>query len=434
MVKPHLKAKETKDPEKQALKQNASAMLADLKNKKKVLNGLTSLFIKNLIQYKKLINGYPVSYYMQRSKIHEPIPGDPLSKLSELSKQYEQIVTLSNIIIEKQNEYSEFFKKIHNKQLNANRLNNLESLASNPFSRFLAKIKNLSLTDSDDSREKKYRMNMLNISYDIYKKINEFEYSILKSDPESTFESIKLFEKVKKDWFLFKKNIQIYTDSSFKISKDVIEARKILKNIKDLAKKYKSDESQKYIADLTRLETSFNTNVDNIKIKETEDDAKKIIEIYNKLIHIDESQLNNSLNSELESKANDPFTRMLMKTKHKLLNNFNKSSAIRIDCYNKSEVLKNSIESIMDSLEDAMDIEYLNSVCKTIDDDIESLDNILNVLQENIKGIDKSDSFMSLLKKKKITDINLPLTEEEEKKLRDYERRRRIRDLIDINK
>lgn len=119
-----------------------------LREQKALWNNDVKLFINNLINIKRTINGSPSKFFQEKSKITQPIPSDPVKILNSLAEKYQEISLKGLEIVQKQNEYS------------ASRLKQ----ASNPLSRTWSKFKGPLFhhwRSSDEAKEKSVRLSLL---------------------------------------------------------------------------------------------------------------------------------------------------------------------------------------------------------------------------------------------------------------------------------
>lgn len=224
-------AKPSSDPKQEKLRQNKREW------QKKV-----RLFIDDLINLKRLMGGQPSKFLKEKSNIKNPIPADPITIINSLAHSFNEITQQGNAIVQQQLDYSKTRKKKQTQQPltqstmgspvqtqsqpPANDLTQqltasideyqLMVLASNPFSRFFARLLNPAIGGSPKARIRKYRMSLLKSSIEIYRDLENLQAAIVSSSPESIFESSRIFSKISGNWEFLKTGLNTYAESKEK--------------------------------------------------------------------------------------------------------------------------------------------------------------------------------------------------------------------------
>ena len=168
-----------------------------------------TLFNNDLIHFKKLMNGAANKFHMQRSHITHEIPVDPATisgslvedfnkfsqKASELAQQFSKLSQRANDIANQQIEYSRTRRKKRNESSPSTQLTlpgigaNLEykliAEASNPFSRFMARITIPKYGESSEAQIGRYRLNILKLAITLFKLVNKFSTLCVSDDDDA---------------------------------------------------------------------------------------------------------------------------------------------------------------------------------------------------------------------------------------------------------
>jgi hypothetical protein len=397
-----------------------------LRQSKSDWNKQVSEFIDDLIHLKKLMNGWPNKFHMERSYIKNPIPADPVTIIGSLAGDFNDLSQKGNKIVEQQVQYFKGRRRNPN-EANPNQTSfsfaskeyNLIANASNPFSRFFKKLDNTTFLDGYEQIQFEYKKSLLNIIPKIIKKINYFQYYLMKSSDESINTASDELGK-------------IFTDFSF--IKDQLEIA--LKEMESLQSEEDEDESDGYGQNISNQNAQQNTdnkprniNIKNIsaedldiidKFNKAHDEYKKYIadpkhlskintkvlsEIYTRYMLAPQDQKinvakrfieewkNNKINLllenvNLESKAQHTLSRWFGKLTHKS-SLFDESSAIRLSGYNLSERLKVILNEILNSIEEDQELIEINDKIKEITETLQNLNKIINILKAKYSNKNK---------------------------------------------
>lgn len=230
--------------EKIARKPSADPVQEKLRSDKASWNKDVSAFINDLIHIKKTMNGWPSKFFKERSRITQPIPADPGTVIGALAGDFQDIVNRGNAIIQEQIEYAKNRRQKQpkpvappiaggpapaptapapspapdlsqqlGKQLAAIKevelvklasifesKYELESMASNPFSRFITKLFNPKFGFGEAARIRRLRMAMLDHCVKSYKELKKLHKEIVKSSKASVTSSYKMTTQAWNYW------------------------------------------------------------------------------------------------------------------------------------------------------------------------------------------------------------------------------------------
>lgn len=230
---------------KVARKPSSDPVQEKLRQNKALWNKEVSTFVNDLIHYKKLMNGWPNKFHKERSRIVDPIPADPATIIGSLAGDFAEIVNKGNSLIQEQVNYSKNRRKKQPKQLNlplgqpqqpaapvstpaapppdlskqlelplsASRQDEiikvasifeekyfLESEASNPITRFFARLLTPTMGFTDAAHIRKARMAMLDSCATVWKQLEKFQVQIVKSSEVSIADSYELLKDTYYEW------------------------------------------------------------------------------------------------------------------------------------------------------------------------------------------------------------------------------------------
>src|SRR6185369_6366342 len=209
-------------------------------------NRSVSALINDLIHFKKSVNGWPSKYYKERTRITAPIPVDLAGILSQISGEFQEIANRGNSILAEQAEFSKSHMKRKtdqtlskldqmrgptdvpkpaapggtpdlSKQLSpgvtaSKRIEmlklaieledkyDLESLGSNPISRFVTRLFNPKYGFGEAARMRRLRMTMLDSCAKAYKALKALHKEVVKSSKGSVENSHKMMTSVWNHW------------------------------------------------------------------------------------------------------------------------------------------------------------------------------------------------------------------------------------------
>jgi len=440
---------------KKEAKSPPDAIQQKLRDHKKKWNPIVSDFINDVIHFKKLMNGAPNKFYQQKGDIKHAIPADPATIIGVLANDFNEIAQEAKAIIEEQVAYSHNRRKRQSKnmeqmslplgeppsdleqQLTASVSENkiiklassfegkylLESSASNPISRFFARLFTSTFGFSDAANIRRARMSMLNSAATSWKKLEQFQVLITKKSSDSLQQAYKKLMEAHHSWKqvetgfneakkLLPKDIK---DTGGKIPDKTVQD---MKNEEDASKgkntsekpapessnkssKEPSQENEnsglvdaavlaeqdiveamELLSKESRIQTNLITLIESFKTHQDDNSAKILlskyhlaIKILNKKYKTNESTLsgiNKLLKSkDLEAKAQASLKKWIGKKRHQLLPN--NTSFLRLSAYDKAEESMKAIDQIMDSLEDGLSVEELEPLIKTVNSEMGGL-------------------------------------------------------------
>jgi hypothetical protein len=227
--------KPSMDPQQEKLRQN-----------KAVWNKDVSALVNDLIHFKKMMNGWPSKFFKERSRITSPIPADPATIIGSLANDFQEISNRGTSLIQEQAEYAKTRRQRQPKQLNlplqqpqkpgepapaaappapdltkqlslglnasASQIAltklassfeskySLEKEASNPFSRFIARILTPRMGFGEGARIRRLRRTMLDNCLKAYKDLKKLHKEIVRSSTASIPNSHKLMSSVWNNW------------------------------------------------------------------------------------------------------------------------------------------------------------------------------------------------------------------------------------------
>lgn len=259
-----------------------------LRQDKAAWNKAVSAYINDLIHFKKLMNGWPNKFHQQKSRIIDPVPADPATIIGSLASDFQELVQQGNGLIKQQLQYSQTRRKKHPKKLNLPNVNqqtqaqpapasvtppvdlskqlglpnvandssdrlikiasNLEvkydlvSEASNPVSRFFARILNPGFGWSEAARIRRARMQMLSSCAKTYKQLKKLQVQVVRSSNESIDAAWTIFnDDVWKNWNTVRTGFKTFKELMPQGAKD---SGGIIKEPKELAEEKKKKEQE----------------------------------------------------------------------------------------------------------------------------------------------------------------------------------------------
>lgn len=496
---------------KEARKQSTDDLQENLRESKSLVNKEISALISDVINFKKLLNGWPNKFVNEKSSIKESIKGFPSGILEGIVNDFSSIASKCNTIIEQQGEYSKVRRKKQQKiapsetqntntlqtALTANYDYSLESLGSNVASRFFSRLMSPGIGSSEESRTNRYRSSLLKALTDLEKVCSLLEQEIVKSSPESIFASIKMLEKIENNWIFINTGINTYanlsekkvTDSEIEISNEKANteqnSEKIIKQpqLKKEVLKTEFDQAvfavrdfkhniskceefipvnRELIEDFAKVCKDFSWATTNDKLSLVTNLLHQydiLITTINGFYHTHENSIKNIMSSYLaEVKKQDSEEVKKEKVKEKVKEKLNpymrpgfksesqnivsktlgklrhqtfsgKTSAIRLDIYKLLQEIRVFIDSMMSSLEKSMNIPELIDISKNITEKLLLVKEASRILNSTIRGTSHDKSFMSLLDKDLITDSPVDLDQKQRERLQRSIELKHIRDL-----
>lgn len=481
--------------EKLARKPSTDPVQEKLRQNKTNWNKEVSSFINDLIHLKKTMNGWPSKFHKERSKIVEPIPADPATIIGSLAGDFQDIVTKGNSLIQEQLNYSKNRRQKQPKQLNLpfpppgsstqappttttqpnlsqqlelglasdNNDYQLISNASNPLTRFFARLLNPSIGGSEGARVRRYRKSLLNASAQMYKDLKKLQDAIVSSGPQSIFLASKLLDKTENNWVFLASGYKTYIEtlpngasdtgdkietpkelldlsnqskiSDPKIDQALIAVQDIQKHsnnfsgvsgmpeLREAAKKfYMAGPSEKL-----QLADSFLTNYQQIL---TRISNEKQLPVQDSLANIAALELQNkktviSSNEQMQIVAQT----FLKKLRHQL-SPFDKTSSFRLDVYNMAEENKKLLDKVMDILEAGFNQEELSNLLGQISDNMKRIRTLMQGLTSTIRGLGYQPEFLNLLERGRVGDYGVPLNQKQKSELGKMLELKQMRELV----
>jgi hypothetical protein len=363
---------------KESRKKSNDPVQEALRTRKDKWNLATTELISRIIAFKRALNGRGDNKYsLPPSKIQDPFPSEVISFLNQLSSNYEAVAKEAYKIISDQAEYSKQRKKPKTASLISN--------GSNKLTRLLTYLKSPFLSGDD---LKKVRISLLKKMAEIYSLLDKLEYEILSSSKESISLSKKMID-----------NIDSKITNAFNIYKSIVESwSKDIGLIDFIIKDFiyavnipnfqQTDIYKKISPTISKLNKSKNNLQYEIAKDELINLHNEVINYINSLYdtnfnsiqaflknlqHLKSKNDNISLKSEkdLKSVATNFITKWLKKQKHNI-NPLDVTSANRLKAYEKILTLKESVNKLMDVLENNLDEhlikEYFREISKNMSD------------------------------------------------------------------
>jgi hypothetical protein len=210
-------------------------------------NKQVSALINDIIHFKKSMNGWPSKYYKERTRITQPVPIDLGGILGQIAGEFQEITNRGNAILQEQSDFAKSRTKRHTERT-LDRLEQtrgletpqapagapakpdlakeigkgmtaadnsmsivklaseleakyeLESIASNPFSRFITRLFNPKFGFGEGARIRRLRMTMLDNCVKSYKALKGLHKEIVKSGKGSIVNSHKMMTSIWNYW------------------------------------------------------------------------------------------------------------------------------------------------------------------------------------------------------------------------------------------
>ncbi len=194
-----------------------------LRDDKKVMNKETSSFINDLIHLKKTLNGTPSKTHPERIPIGQAFSPDVIQELEQLSSDFAAIAGGWKQITEEQAEYAAHRrKKVPHQEappavlapVQASEL--LESLGSNKVTRFFSKLQGPMLFDSPAQKRNKYRISLINGIEELFYLVRNIQFTIVESTPESLTEVKDMFDELNVKFHKLEKGFSLFFEEEIK--------------------------------------------------------------------------------------------------------------------------------------------------------------------------------------------------------------------------
>jgi hypothetical protein len=493
--------KPSQDPAQQQLRQS-----------KKFWNKQVSALVDDLFQFKNMMNGKPSKFFKEKSSIKNPIPANPASIIGQLASRFQEITQQGIDIIQAQDSYSKNRRKKQpkqvqtpavtpapvatnmtppadtpdlSKQLAAAYEYDLIVEASNPLTRFFARLLTPTFGSSPAARIRRYRMSLLKSAADMYKDLDRLQTIIVGSSPDSIFASSKLLNKIEDNWTFLTKGFVTYkstitapvADTGGKLpSPDLGKDKSDPKDEKkgkvtpavekgevkppvpapvisnpDLAKAIA--DYQGYASNFLDLKNSKHLNALIVKYMVANDTVKSqlvspIIIAYHSLLaeantasgttgqslkEIWDAKMAKQKTSvaQLEIVAQTFVDKWLGKAKHQL-SPFDKTSAFRLDIYNLTKESLKALDKIMDSLEKEMNVEQLGPMIAQLNSKLSNIRELIRGLESTLRGKSFDSPFIDLLERGRLTEHSPDLSDKQRENLQKMLEQRQIRDLTNL--
>lgn len=497
---------------KTARKPSSDPVQEKLRQNKALWNKEVSTFVNDLIHLKKMMNGWPSKFHKERSRIVDPIPADPATIIGSLAGDFQEIAQKGNSIVQEQVNYAKTRKRKQPKQLNlpnvpqnpqapapqappvqdlsqqlalpsvASSEYALVSEASNPLSRFFARLLNPAIGGSEKARIRKYRMSLLTAAAQSYKDLEKLQASVVGSGAQSIFVSSQLLNKVENNWVFFTNGFSTYRDTMPEEGKRVVDTGGELPppdlgkkeapkgkpapaseevntpaveqnpgdeiiadyrttDISSLHEKFAPEKFQKFHAAANRFLTASPEKKAGL-LKELEIAYTALLAELNATYQTNGSSLSEivsqknvaktaTASEQLDKLAQDFLKRWYGKTKHQL-NPFDKTSAMRLDVYNKAEETKVMLDKIMDHLEKDLVVDALSNMVNKVSQNLILMSKIMQGLSATTRGVGFDQPFMSMLEKGRLGDYSVDMTPDQKKRLQKLLEQRRMRDITNM--
>lgn len=491
--------------EKNARKRSTDPVQEKLRQDKADWNREVSTFIEAMNQFKKLMNGFPSAIYKQRSRIVDPIPANPTTIISSLVGDFQEVVNKGNSVIEQQLNYSKNRRKKRPKQPKplaqqpptavapiepaetpapAHDLSKqlapgiasydyqLISQASNPLSRFFARLLAPGIGTSEGARVRKYRVSLLNAAVQMYRDLKGMQRAIVGSGPQSIFLASKILDKVEDNWVFLSSGFNTYVETLPGGAKDtgdkikppvdkatpaqvvpnpagaevltdstVIEALKAVQDIRAKALnylghaklfgdalKFQSAAPDKKLQTARQLLDDYHRALGILAVK------KKLTGIPTSFADVDTMQpATPAAQPTIAQSSQDQIQVLaqafLKKLRHQL-SPFDKTSSFRLDIYKMAEQNKKLLDKVMNVLEDGMDQEALSVLLEEVGENMKKVRALMRGLSSTIRGQGYQPQFMDLLDKGRMGDHGVELDPKQQERLSKLLQQKQMRELV----
>lgn len=382
-----------------------------LRQGKTVWNKEVSSFINDLIHVKKLMNGWPSKYYKERSKIIAPVPVDAASILNGLASQFQELSQQGASLAQQQAEYAKNRrqKRVDQGTQTLNKLDEkygptesiippplaptapaggdlaaklsmwekkyeLVAEGSNPFSRFLAKVKTPRIGFSDAAQRRRLRMDMLKAAVKSYRALGKMQVHITKSSKQSVVDAYKSEQEAWNEWSVVSRNFNLLVNSmpDQTVRPDDMKDEAPPGTEQDLPA-----EKPKEIAK-PPVKPTIPISEPPPPIKDSEmpppDTEKKKDAIP-------------TTTAQLEVVAQAFIQKWLGKTRHQLIPG--SSSGLRLQVYELGSKTRKCINSVMDLLEKGFDVQQLGPRISEVSSNINTLRSLMRSLHNTEKPAPK---------------------------------------------
>lgn len=469
--------------EKTARKPSMDPVQERLRQNKALWNKEVSSFINDLIHFKKTMNGWPSKFFKERSRITQPVPADPATIIGSLAGDFQELVNKGNSVIQEQLEYSKNRRQKQPKapaapqqpgapatptapptpeapkpdlaqQLGKGLAASpqraeliklaaefedkyfLESQASNPLTRFVARLFNPKFGFGEAARMRRLRMTTLDACAKTFKVLKSLQAEVVKSSESSIESSHKMMTMAWNNW-----NIVYRLISAFKALKpgDIKESGGIIEDPESKKQRAieegndpdavqpttnimdKAEVAARMVKDYRENALSFgndpevvrrlqelNSIVERIMAAPT---SKRISELQNSGIEVAYQKAIELVNAEwgtsgstfqeigaqraaqvaARKKDAQEFRGFLGKTRHQLLPGG--TSGSRLEIYSLIEQVKKDVDELMDLLEAGYERERIEKSVSQINRQMSVLRTMIRSLFYSVKPEKASSPF-----------------------------------------
>lgn len=392
----------SKDPLQEKLRQNKADW-----------NKNVSTFINDVIHVKKLMNGWPSKYYKERSKIIAPIPVDANNILNGLASKFQELSQQGAALAQQQAQYAtnRRQKRVDQRNQTLNKLDqkygptepevasplgdlsqklsawekkyDLVAQGSNPFSRFIAKLKTPQIGFGDAAQKRRLRMDMLKAALSSYKALNKMQVHVTKSSKQSVVDAYKAMQDAWNEWSVVSRNFNFIVNSmSDQVSRQ--------EDMRDEA----PPGTEQDLPDSKSVVKPVIAPVKPEDIISNPPPPVKESEVPEILMPKD---MDNPITatSQLEVVAQAFLKKWIGKTRHQIIPG--KSSGLRLQIYELGEKTRKSVNFVMDLLEKGFNVEELGPKITEVSANINTLRSLMRSLHNTEKPEPKGKSSPSML-------------------------------------
>jgi hypothetical protein len=417
---------------KEARKPSMDPAQEKLRRSKAVWNKSISALINDIIHAKKLMNGWPSKYFKERGKIINPIPADATSILNTLASQFQELSQEGAAIAQQQVQYSQSRRQKRtdqgnqtldkldekygpntvapaaptapvsptgddlSKQLAAwDQKYSLVAEASNPFSRFLARMKTRQMGFGPEAQKRRLQMNMLKASLKSYRALGKFQVQITKSSKDSIMTAYKDVQEAWNQWSIVSRNFNAYVnmlpdqaprpeemkDEVFMPEKEDVNLP--AQNNKPATvvtnKPFDQDISNKTVEETI-------ANEPPIKEKKKPEQKKNVpLPVSEELPDTFSKLPVNNASAQLEAVAQAFLQKWLGKTRHQILPG--SSSGLRLQAFDVATSTRKNIDMVMDALEKGLNPDEMGPKMSEVSSQINSLRSLMRSLHTTEKPV-----------------------------------------------
>lgn len=492
--------------EKTARKPSADPVQERLRQNKANWNKEVSALVNDLIHFKKMMNGWPSKFFKERTRITEPIPADPATIIGSLAGDFQDIVNKGNSLIQEQLNYSKTRRRKQPKpagpapgptptapaapeapqapaspdlsqQLGKGLAADdqsyyLISEASNPLSRFFARLLSPGIGGSEAARIRKYRMSLLNSTLQSYKDLKKLQAAIVGSGPQSIFVASKLLDKVESNWVFLSSGFRAYqealpggaanTGGAINLPSSVrgtqptggaaaptsqflgipdSHKEAVIAALQDIQKYANTFAGVPGMPDLIEIAKTLKTAPAN----EQTDLTAPFLTAYRTVL-VNLSRMKNiapqksfadviaaeTKSQSSTSPADDQLQAVaqgfLGKLRHQL-SPFDKTSAFRLDIYKLANETRKLLDKIMDSLAKGLNVEELTPAMNEVGSNMLKMRTMMGGLSSTIRGQGYQPQFINMLERGRLGDYGVDLNPKQKADLERMLKQKQLRDI-----